>query len=97
MNPDELEVTLYVSAAVLGNLAVGQQVTFTADAHGNDRFQGTIRYIASEGEFTPRNLQTDEVRLQQAFAVTVDLDAAGGRLRPGMTVTAHLPRAASAG
>jgi len=92
VDPDDLEVTLYVGAAMLGHLRVGQALTFTADAFGAATFTGTIRRIASEGEYTPRNLQTEEERVQQVFGVTVGLDSHGGRLRPGMSVTARLPR-----
>jgi len=53
-----------------------------------------VTRIASEGEYTPRNLQTEEERVQQVFAVKLRLTSHGGRLRAGMTVTAHIPRPA---
>ena len=96
IDPDDLEVVIYVSAARLGDLRVGQDVPFTADAHGASTFTGTITHIANEGEFTPRNLQTQESRVQQVFGVTLALDSADGRLRPGMTITAQLPAASGA-
>jgi HlyD family secretion protein len=89
-HPDELELKIYVSAPWLGFLRVGQALEFTTDAHGSERFQGRIVYIAPRGEFTPRNLQTQEERVQQVFAVKMKLDAAGGKLRPGMTATVYL-------
>lgn len=91
VDPDDLEVMVYVSATLLGHLSTGQQIPFTADAHGDETFTGTIIHIASQGEYTPRNLQTQEERVQQVFGVKVKLDSAGGKLRAGMTVTAHLP------
>ena len=93
VDPARLEVPIYVGAALLGHLRLQQRVEFTADAFGEARFSGTVVQIASEGEFTPRNLQTEEERVQQVFGVKAALDPAGGRLRPGMAVTAHLPRA----
>ncbi len=92
VNPEDLEVTIFVGAAMLGYLRIHQTVAFTTDAFGDDTFEGTIRRIASEGEYTPRNLQTQEERVQQVFGVTLDLDSEGGKLRPGMTITARLPR-----
>jgi len=97
VDPEDLEVTLYVGAAMLGQLQIGQAVTFTADAFENETFTGSIRQIASEGEFTPRNLQTEEERVQQVFGVKVGLDSGGGRLRPGMSVTARFPKPAGGG
>lgn len=97
---DNLEVMVYVSARMLGYLRLGQEVTLTADAYPADAnpadaFQGEIVYIASRGEFTPRNLQTQEERVQQVFGVKIKLGSYGGRIRAGMSVTAHLPRPAN--
>jgi multidrug resistance efflux pump len=92
MRPNDLELTVYVGAAALGSLQIGQSIPLTADAHGPRRFTGTVTYIAAEGEFTPRNLQTQEERLRQVFAVRLRLDPAEGALRPGMTATLHIAR-----
>ncbi len=91
IDPDDLELFVYVSAAMLGHLRVGQRVMLTTDSHGPETFEGTIAHIAAKGEFTPRNLQTTEERVQQVFGVKIKLDSAGGRLRAGMAATAHLP------
>ncbi len=91
VDPERLELTVYVSAAALGALRVGQAVEMTTDSHGATQFPATITYIASDGEFTPRNLQTEEERVQQVFAVKLAFDSAGGKLRAGMTATVHFP------
>ena len=91
VDPERLELTVYVSAAALGAVRVGQAVEMTTDSHGATRFPATITYIASDGEFTPRNLQTEEERVQQVFAVKLAFDSAGGKLRAGMTATVHFP------
>lgn len=91
---DDLELVVYVSAVMLGHLRIGQEMPLTADAYPGEAFHGRIAYIASSGEFTPRNLQTQEERVQQVFAVKIKLDSFGGRIRAGMTLTAHLPREA---
>lgn len=93
VNPEDLELNVYVSAAMLGHLQVGEEVPFTTDSHGPERFSGKIAYIASQGEFTPRNLQTEEERVQQVFQVKLEFDSAGGKLRAGMAATAHLDAA----
>ena len=77
---------------MLGHVHVGQTVRITTDSHGRREFSGRINHVASEGEFTPRNLQTEEERAQQVFGVTIQLDSADGLLRAGMAATAHFER-----
>jgi HlyD family secretion protein len=91
VDPEDLKLYVYVSAAMLGHLRLGQKVPLTTDSDGAEIFEGTITYVAPAGEFTPRNLQTKEERVQQVFGVKLKLNSAGGHLRAGMTVTAHLP------
>jgi multidrug resistance efflux pump len=93
LDPEDLDLSVYVSAALLGHLTVGQKISFTTDSHGNETFEGTITFISSSGEFTPRNLQTEEDRVQQVFEVKVHTTSAGGKLRAGMSGTVSLPRA----
>jgi multidrug resistance efflux pump len=89
-DPQDLKLVVYVGAIALGYLQIGQEVTFTTDAHGAEMFKGKISYIAPNGEFTPRNLQTQEERVQQVFGIKVAFDSQGGKLRPGMAATVHL-------
>lgn len=96
VNPEDLEMNAFVSALMLGQVRLGQKVPITTDAHGAERFEGEIIYIAAEGEFTPRNLQTEEERVQQVFKVKIKLDSAGGKLRAGMSATAHFDEHAPA-
>ncbi len=91
VNPDELEMFIYVPAYVLGYISVGKDLSFTTDAYKNETFSGKIIYIASEGEFTPRNLQTQEERIQQVFAVKLSFNSHDGKLRAGMTATVKVP------
>ena len=50
-------------------------------------FKGKIIHIASQAEFTPRNVQTKEARSNQVFAVKVAILNPEKTLRPGMSVT----------
>lgn len=96
VDPNDLELIVYLGAAYLGRAKLGQEVPLTTDAYGTERFKGTVKYVASQGEFTPRNLQTEEERVQQVFAVKLKLDSANGRLHAGMSATAHFEDAAAA-
>ena len=92
-DPDDLKLVVYVSAVMLGRLTVGQTVSLTTDAHGAEMFQGTIQQIATQGEYTPRNLQTKEERVQQVFGIKVKLNSAAAKLRAGMTAVVHFDAA----
>lgn len=92
VDPEDLEMYVYVSADMLGLIEVGQEVQMKTDSHGDELFTGRIAFISPQGEFTPRNLQTQEDRVQQVFGVRVDMDSHGGKLRAGMTATVELPR-----
>jgi HlyD family secretion protein len=89
VDPDDLELRVYVSAGALGRIRLGQKVPITTDSLGDETFEGTVAQIATEGEYTPRNLQTEEERVQQVFGVKIDLRSYEGKLKAGMSATAH--------
>jgi multidrug resistance efflux pump len=90
-DPEDLKLYVYVSAIMLGHVRLQQKVRLTTDAYGDESFEATVVKIATQGEYTPRNLQTQEERVQQVFGIKLKLNSAGGRLRAGMTVSAHFP------
>lgn len=96
VDPEDLELVTYLGAAHLGQVALNSTIPLTTDAYGDERFSGTVKQIAEQGEFTPRNLQTQEERVQQVFAIKLKLDSHKGRLRAGMSATAHFDEAAPA-
>ena len=87
--PDDLELLVYVSGPMLGHIRLSQPVRLTTDSFPGESFASEVIFIAHEGEYTPRNLQTQEQRAFQMFAVKLRLSSAGERLKPGMWATAH--------
>jgi multidrug resistance efflux pump len=81
---DNLTLTLYVPESDLGKIRLGETVSVTVDAYPGRVFTGTITTIASEAEFTPRNVQTREERVNMVFAVKVRLPNPDHALKPGM-------------
>jgi multidrug resistance efflux pump len=53
-----------------------------------DVFAGMVSHIASQAEFTPKNVQTQEERVHMVFAVKIRLENADHRLKPGMPADA---------
>jgi multidrug resistance efflux pump len=92
-NLDRVTLTLYVPEDQLGHVQLGHPVSVTVDAYPDEVFPGTVALIASEAEFTPKNVQTREERVNMVFAVKVELPNTDHKLKPGMPADAVLPRA----
>ena len=86
-NLDEVTLIVYVSEADLGQVWLGQTVEVTVDAYP-DVFTGQVSHIASQAEFTPKNVQTQEERVHMVFAVKIRLGNTDHRLKPGMPADA---------
>ena len=86
-NLDDVTLTVYVPEADLGQVFLGQQVEVTVDAF-SDVFLGEVSQIATQAEFTPKNVQTQEERVHMVFAVKVRLDNPEQLLKPGMPADA---------
>ncbi|WP_179317706.1 HlyD family secretion protein [Winogradskyella undariae] len=79
-----MQLRVYISETQLANLKIGQEVTVKIDdADTMKSYKGTISWIASEAEFTPKIIQTKEERVALVYAVKVDVEN-DGRLKIGM-------------
>jgi HlyD family secretion protein len=83
-DPDELWAKVYVPEERLKEVAIGQQVRFRVYAAPGRNFTATVAFIASEAEFTPRNVQTPDERINLVFAVKLIVAPGQEGLRPGM-------------
>ncbi len=79
-----MELRVYVSETQLANIKIGQKVTVKIDAEKTMKsYDGTISWIASEAEFTPKIIQTKEERVALVYAVKVTVKN-DGNLKIGM-------------
>jgi multidrug resistance efflux pump len=85
---DEVSLTIYVPENRLGQVQIGQQVEVRVDSFPDQVFVGRVATIASEAEFTPRNVQTEEERVNMVFAVKVTIPNPDQVLKPGMPADA---------
>ena len=83
-NLEELTLTVYVPEDRYGLIMLGQDYPVTADSFPGEAFNGRVTYVSDQAEFTPRNVQTADSRKATVFAIKLDLDPSGGRLKPGM-------------
>ena len=68
----ELTLRVYVGEKQLPQVKIGQKVTVKIDAeNGMKDYSGTISWIASNAEFTPKIIQTKEERVNLVYAVKV--------------------------
>lgn len=90
LNDTQLHVLIYVPQSQLGRVKTGQSVTVKAE-NGGAEVKGKIVYISVQGEFTPKNIQTQEQRATQVFAVKVALgEMKQAELKPGQTVIVNV-------
>lgn len=82
----QLILRAYISGDQLTQIKTGQQVQVLADAPGGKlkAFEGTITWISSKAEFTPKIIQTREERVHLVYALKVSVPNADGSLKIGM-------------
>jgi HlyD family secretion protein len=85
---DQVTLTVYVPESRLGQVNVGQEVAVSVDSFPDRTFEGIVIAIADEAEFTPRNVQTQEERVNMVFAVDVHIPNPDHALKPGLPADA---------
>jgi HlyD family secretion protein len=85
---DEVTLTVYIPEDEIGRVRVGQVVEVSVDSFPGKVFEGRVSYIASEAEFTPKNVQTKKERVNMVFAVKVKVPNPEHELKPGMPADA---------
>ncbi len=86
-----VKATFFLPNAELARARIGAPAEVRVDTYPGRVFAGTVRHVASEAEFTPRNVQTREDRDRLVYAVEVVLENAAGELRAGMPAEVILP------
>jgi HlyD family secretion protein len=84
-NLNDLWVRVYIPEETFGRVLIGDPAEVRVDAYPEKTFRGRVVQLASQAEFTPRNIQTPETRRIQVFGVKTALDNREHLLRPGMT------------
>ncbi len=87
---DQVTLTVFIPETQIGRVRVGQSARVEVDAYPGETFEGSVAFIAPEAEFTPKNVQTEEERVNLVFAVKITLDNPDHRLKPGMPADAEI-------
>lgn len=92
---EPLWARVYLSEPDLGRVRQGQPATVHTDSFPDRSYRGWVGYIAPSAEFTPKTVQTTELREDLVYQARVFVCNPEGELRLGMPVTVHVDLAAS--
>jgi HlyD family secretion protein len=84
-------VRTYVSEPELGRIRPGQEVTIRTDTPGSQSLSGRIGFISPTAEFTPKTVETRELRTALVYRLRIVVDDEHNLLRQGMPVTIIVP------
>lgn len=84
-------VRSYVSEPELGRIRPGMKVEIRIDTPGAKSLFGQIGFISPTAEFTPKTVETRELRTALVYRLRVVVDDKDNVLRQGMPVTITLP------
>jgi HlyD family secretion protein len=98
IDPADRWVRIYIKEDRVGAVRLGGRAAITSDTFPGKEYPGEVAFIASEAEFTPRNVQTQEERVKLVYAVKVRvLGDAGFELKPGLPADVRLEEAGADG
>lgn len=83
-------VRAYVSEPDLGKIFPGMKAKVVTDTSSSPIYEGQIGFISPVAEFTPKNVETTDLRTELVYRIRVIIDKPGPGLRQGMPVTVKL-------
>lgn len=91
LDHQERWVRIYVPENRLAAVRLGTPAMVTTDTYAGKEYRGTVSFIASEAEFTPKTVQTQEERVKLVYAAKVRItDDPSFDLKPGMPADVRL-------
>ncbi len=84
-------VRAYVEEPDLGRVPPGRKVQILTDSRPGHPYSGQIGYVSPRAEFTPKNVETPELRTSLVYRLRVVVENPDDGLRQGMPVTVRLP------
>jgi len=93
---DPVWIRAYVPQPRLGRIKPGMSVKVTIDSMPGRQYDGTVGFISPEAEFTPKTVQTEQVRDDLVYRVRVIASDPDNVFRQGMPVTVLIAAAPAA-
>jgi HlyD family secretion protein len=88
---DKKWVRAYVSETKFGFVREGMKATISVDSFPGRSFDGWVGFISPVAEFTPKTVQTEDLRTSLVYEVRVFVTDPDNELRLGMPATVRLP------
>jgi HlyD family secretion protein len=83
-------IRIYVGESDLGRVKPGMSARVVTDSQPDQPIAGKVGYMSSVAEFTPKSVQTEELRTSLVYEVRVLVEDSGNVLRLGQPATVHL-------
>ena len=83
-------VRAYVSESDLGRIHMGMKASVSADGFPGRALSGWVGFISSLAEFTPKSVQTEELRTSLVYEVRIFVEDPQDEMRLGMPATVRL-------
>lgn len=80
----------YINERDLGRVKLGTTARVTTDSYPGKVYRGKVSFIASEAEFTPKQIQTSEERLKLVYRIKIDVENPARELKSNMPADAEL-------
>jgi HlyD family secretion protein len=80
----------YINERDLGRVKLGTKAKISTDSYPGKVYWGRVSFIASEAEFTPKQIQTSEERLKLVYRIKIDVDNPQHELKSNMPADAEL-------
>ncbi len=94
---DPLWARVYASEPDLGRIQLGMKAYIRTDSFPRKQFTGWVGYISPTAEFTPKTVQTEELRTRLVYEVRIYVRNPEGELRLGMPATVTIDLTSSGG
>jgi HlyD family secretion protein len=80
----------YINEQHLGRVKLGSRVNVTTDSFPGKVYTGQVSFIASQAEFTPKQIQTTEERVKLVYRVKIDIPNPNHELKSNMPADAEI-------
>jgi len=80
----------YINETDLGKVKLGSIAHVTTDSYPGKSYTGHVTFIASEAEFTPKQIQTAQERVKLVYRIKIEVANPAHELKSNMPADAEL-------
>jgi HlyD family secretion protein len=80
----------YINETDLAKVKIGSKARVTTDSYPGKAYNGRVSFIASEAEFTPKQIQTQQERVKLVYRVKIDVENPNHELKSNMPADAEI-------